>query len=309
MRIIFVTNAWPINSYPAFGIHVKRQYESLSAVKKNLFFINARDNGLLAYVLASYHLHLTVKEIGEESIVIHVHNHLTFLSVMPYLVWRGWCDRTVVSIMGDANSRGLFYYILVRFVQKYAGKVIDKTGKLKGAEYLPNGVDINFWSRENCLHRPPEFSKTCKNIIMVTASKHSRNKRLDLFYGIAKTLENEAYNFVLVSGKSPLELRNYYAFADLLLLLSDSEGSPNCIKEMLSMNGLVLSRDVGDLQKYNGFSGVTIADYNSSIEDYCKLIHSLDYGSPVKSRLELIRKGYSNEYTAKALMDVYSSCQ
>ena len=75
------------------------------------------------------------------------------------------------------------------------------------------------------------------------------------------------------------------------------------------MNGRVLSRDVGDLQKYNEFSGVTIADYKSSIEDYCKLIKSLDYGSPVKSRSELILKGYSNEHTAEALMDVYSSCQ
>ena len=304
-----MTNAWPINSYPAFGIHVKRQYDSLIGVKKNIFFINARENGFVAYVLASYHLHLMVKEIKDKCIVLHIHNHLTFLSVMPYLALRGWLDRTVVSIMGDAHSRGLFYFVLVRFVKKYAGQVIDKTGKLKGSTYLPNGVDINFWSRDNCLHRPSEFKKTCKNIIMVTANQNSRNKRLDLFYGISKTLENEAYNFVLVSGKTPLEIRNYYAFADLLLLLSDSEGSPNCIKEMLSMNGRVLSRDVGDLQKYNEFSGVTIADYNSSIEDYCKLIKSLDYGSPVKSRTELILKGYSNERTAEALMDVYSSCQ
>lgn len=309
MRIVHVTNAWPVSSYPAFGIHVKRQYESLNTPNKDLVFINAREKGWFAYLYASYYLHVCIGNLEDKRIVLHVHNHLTFLSIFPYLLLRGWFDRTVVSIMGDAKTRGMLYSLLVRLTQKFAFKVIDKTGELEGAVFLPNGVDMNFWSSEHKIQRPIEFSQTRRNIIMVTANKNSKNKRVDMFYDIAKSLRGEAYHFILVCGKTPTELRNYYASADLLILLSDSEGSPNCVKEMLAMNGNVLSRDVGDLQMYKDFSNVTIADYRSSIADYCNLILSMNFDLTVNSRLQLIHKGYSNEDTAKALMDIYKSCR
>ena len=52
-----------------------------------------------------------------------------------------------------------------------------------------------------------------------------------------------------VTGKNQDELVYFYNSADLLLLTSLSEGSPNVIKEAMACNCPIVSTDVGDVRQ------------------------------------------------------------
>ncbi len=51
-----------------------------------------------------------------------------------------------------------------------------------------------------------------------------------------------------MKGLSKGEVRDYFAAADLVVMTSTREGSPNAIKEALSMNKCIISTRVGDVE-------------------------------------------------------------
>lgn len=72
-------------------------------------------------------------------------------------------------------------------------------------------------------------------------------KRRDL----AKTIVDQLpdYELLIMCRVNPNEVPNYINACEFLLLTSDEEGSPNIIRETLSLNKPVFSVDVGDVQK------------------------------------------------------------
>lgn len=70
-------------------------------------------------------------------------------------------------------------------------------------------------------------------------------KRRDIAQSIVERLGNE-YQLLIMCGKKPDDVPYYISACDFLLLTSDEEGSPNIIRETLSLNKPVFSVDVGD---------------------------------------------------------------
>ena len=64
MKVLHITNNYPTPNFPIFGIFVKEQIDSLSAlgVENEVFFINGREKGKLEYVKS-----LQIKKIFERS--------------------------------------------------------------------------------------------------------------------------------------------------------------------------------------------------------------------------------------------------
>src|SRR5436853_567335 len=79
---------------------------------------------------------------------------------------------------------------------------------------------------------------------------HSSNptKRRDLAEVAIAKLRQEIPNSVLLEpGASPDKMDEFYRAADCLLVTSDTEGSPNVVKEALCAALPVVSVDVGDV--------------------------------------------------------------
>jgi glycosyltransferase involved in cell wall biosynthesis len=68
---------------------------------------------------------------------------------------------------------------------------------------------------------------------------------------------------VLTGGINPEDMPWYINASDVVLLCSDSEGSPGIIKEAMSCNTAVVSNDVGDTrQRLQHMKGAILADQN-----------------------------------------------
>ena len=97
----------------------------------------------------------------------------------------------------------------------------------------------------------------------------------------------------------------YYNAADVLLLTSLSEGSPNIIKEAMACNCPIVSTDVGDVKEniYNT-EGCFISSYDPS-DIANKIQKASNYGKSRTNGRENITH-LNNNIVAKQILNIYN---
>jgi glycosyltransferase involved in cell wall biosynthesis len=252
MRVLFVTNCYPTERDPDYGIFVKTQYESLkSLIDLEIYFINGRENGFKEYFKKP------PNHIIDSCDVIHFHHAFCLLASLPWVMFTR--KKIVLSFLNEfANEIKLRLPICIkimicRFAILFCDRYIMKsTNGLdhKKAVYLPNGVDSDFFVPSNL---PPE-----KNKIFFVSSKNRlrKQKRLDVAEKVIDVLKVNygiSAKLFIASGLSRVEYHRQLSTSKLHLLCSDYEGSPNSIKEAMSCNIPVVSTDVGNVKKMFSF--------------------------------------------------------
>jgi glycosyltransferase involved in cell wall biosynthesis len=107
----------------------------------------------------------------------------------------------------------------------------------------------------------------------------------------------------IVAGRPQGELPDYYNAADLLLLTSANEGSPNVVKEALACNLPVVSTRVGDVADLlAGLNNCHVCEADSG-KMSAKVIEVLTSGERTNSRQRM--SAYSLERTSLAILEVY----
>lgn len=184
----------------------------------------------------------------------------------------GWVARfqfqipVVVSFMGDdvlgrfkRNGRispvGRVFRISSYFLSRLVSAVIVKSEKMKAtldlpsAHVIPNGVDLN-------LFRPMQRDEARqslgldggKKFVLFPYSSTTENKRYDIVQAAVQNAKREIPQLEIVEvSKVPRpKIPLYMNAADALVIASQSEGSPNVIKEAMAVNLPVITVDVGD---------------------------------------------------------------
>jgi teichuronic acid biosynthesis glycosyltransferase TuaC len=97
----------------------------------------------------------------------------------------------------------------------------------------------------------------------------------------------------------------YYSAADVMLLCSESEGSPTSVKEALACNLPVVSTDVGDVREImDGIDGCEICAANvECLAQGLKRVLSRRIDKPFESRLSMRR--YDQSQVVAAIVKVY----
>jgi glycosyltransferase involved in cell wall biosynthesis len=246
MTILFISSGNSGNISPI----VKAQGESLRKFGVSVDYFAIQGKGASGYAKNILKLRKQLKTKKYDV----VHAHFVFSAFVATLAG---AKPLVVSLMGSDTAKEGMIKKITRFLQKNVwGFTLVKSEKMKvelGVEdilVLPNGVNFEHFrpiNREEALAKinwNPE-----KRYVLFGSSPSRAEKNFDLaqqaFNALnlpnteLKTLENVPFELV------PF----YYAAADVVLLTSHREGSPNVIKEAMACSRPIVVTPVGDVKK------------------------------------------------------------
>jgi len=261
MNILFVTNMYPHPENPGWGTFVMQQAEVIRKLGHHLDVLHFLGyQSKINYVKAALKV-FTLTTRGSYDIV-HAHYGLSGLPAM--LRWR---VPVVISLHGSDALVGKFEPFVSKYLCKMADAVIvvsEQIASVIPGDVIPCGVDLEIFKpyekaeARNILKLPQD-----KKLILFPFDPQRKVKRYDLAKAVVEKLNVMGYDYKLVvaCGVNNDKMPWYYSACDMMILCSDSEGSPTSIKECLACNTPVVSTDVGDVNEImKGISGVRICE-------------------------------------------------
>ena len=219
---------------------------------------------------------------GKTYDVVHAH-----YSLSAFVATLAGAKPLVVSLMGSDVKAKSFFKIWIKFFVKFVWRTtIVKSLEMK--EYLglqkihvvPNGVDFNRFKpldKKDCQEKLG-WDNAKQNILFA-----SNPERVEKNYKLAKEaisiIDNSNTTIHFLKDVPNKHVPLYYNAADVVLLTSLWEGSPNVIKEAMACNRPIVATDVGDIAEVTtGTKGCFICKFNK--KDLSKKINlALDFNA------------------------------
>jgi len=305
MKILFVCGG---NNLLGVSPVVKAQGESLIKAGVNLEYFVIKGKGFAGYASAILKLRKQLKK----NRVDLIHAHYGLCGWVAYLA-KPIKIPLILSYMGsDIASRTLLAKIN-RAMQKRADHVIVKAINLgnllkrkKGVSLIPNGVDLERFvpQSQEAAQKKLGLSAECK-IVLFLADPKDKNKNFKLLEKASKLIQNPNILLLAPYPLASLQIPLYLNAADLLVIASLSEGSPNVIKEAMACNCPIVATPVGDTRELIGdTAGCFIADYTP--EDMAlKIKRNLDFGKRTTGRARIMKLGLDSDSIAKNIIALY----
>jgi glycosyltransferase involved in cell wall biosynthesis len=261
MNVLVVTNMYPSSARPDWGAFVRSQTESLGrlGVTNRLYEIEGWRSAM-QYARAWRALPAIVDR--ERVDLVHAHYGLSGAAAMnvaaPLVV--SFCGD---DLLGRPDARGaitLKSRLLVRLslaAARRADAVIVKSEEmrrrlpstLRDVEVIPNGVDLSRFA-------PLARSEARKRlgwpddgaVLLFAGHPDEPRKNYPLAAEVERRLRERgrAVRLVAVHGRPQAEMAVAMSAADVLLLPSLHEGSPNVVKEAMAVSLPVVAAPVGD---------------------------------------------------------------
>lgn len=284
---------------------VRNQGESLAreGILVDYFMIDG--NGFWGYIKSIPQIRKTFKR-GNYHIT---HAHYSFSAFAASLAG---CFPIVVSLMGsDAYMSRLwkliasiFYYLM------WEATIVKSEGmksylKFRKAVIVPNGVNLERFipTPINTAKEKVGFPKN-KIIIGFIADPDRQEKNFKLAEESVTMLRRDDIELRPVYGVDNVAIHQYLNAANVILLTSKWEGSPNIIKEAMACNRPIVSTNVGDVKSIiNGVSGCFIAK-NSAEDVGEKLLHAITY-SQTTGRKRIVELGLDSVQIANRIITLY----
>lgn len=128
------------------------------------------------------------------------------------------------------------------YIPFFLRKVLNKKKFIQ-----PLGVDYKLFSPTDKIEAQIQLGLKTSKYILFSDVHNNTIKRRDIAKAIVDRLPE--YELLIMCRVNPKEVPLYINACDCILLTSDQEGSPNIIREALSLNKPVFSVDVGDAAK------------------------------------------------------------
>ena len=320
MKVLFVASGnkkvGQVNSF------VRSQYDSLEQEGLEMRLFPVVGHGVKGYLKAVFSLRRVVKQ--ERPNIIHAHysvcGHVAVLACM------GLCHKPkiVVSILGSFPKQNRKWK-LVRYCIEHVwnGTIVksNRTANQLGlpVNIIPNGVNLDVFHPMDYedTRQKVGFEKGTKYIIWCSNPNNRPEKNWPLAVEGVKALKSEGLKelmdveLVAVYDKTPQEVATYMNAADCLLLTSDSEGSPNVIKEAMACNCPIVTTNVGDVtERLEGLDGCYVVEDNELMSERVKelknaIMKALDFGRRTDGHNRILKDKLEISQIAHRIKDVY----
>ena len=263
MRVCVLTNQWPRPGSPHAGVMVVRQVESLPAVGVQPDVV-AIDGTLKSYAKAALRV-LAMNFQRSRYDLIHAHTgHSGALACLQFrypVVFSYVGYDLDVPAEDREGPRTKFERLVFRHLSRFVAGTIAKSargqrripaGGLSRNIVLPNGVDREVFSplpRHEARRRLGW--QTEAPTVLFAADPRRFTKRYELARAAVDRARDRfsKLELAICDHVPPEQVPLWMNAADVLLLTSVAEGSPNVVKEALACNLPVVSVDVGDVRE------------------------------------------------------------
>lgn len=308
MKVLFISSG---NSFEGISPIVLNQGESLKETGIQVDYFTIQGKGAWGYIK---NIPLIRKQLNNNYSLIHAH-----YSLSAFAATLAGAKPLIASLMGSDLRLSFGFRLLISFFSSYFWKAtVVKSNEMKeklrisNLEVIPNGVDTNkFLPIDKTLCQKELKWESDKIHILFAANpdRPEKNFKLtkDAFDIISKDQPNMDLHFLKNVPNS--QMPKYLNAADVVVLSSLWEGSPNVIKEAMACNRPLVCTKVGDVEwLFGDCVGHFIASNNYN--DFgLKLKMAIEYSQInlcTKGRNRLISLNLDSKSTASTLKNLYS---
>ena len=284
------------------------QGQSLSQLGVEIFYFDVIGRGFFGYLKNIRPLRKYIKDVRPDI----VHAHYSFCGFISLLTFSGF--PIITSLMGsDINSDKIFRGLIKLCSLMCWKEVIVKSREMKEkirvreSRVIPNGVDVEkFYVVPKNEARDFLNWELEKKIILFAANPCRYEKNWPLAKLAIENL-NRTVDVKTLTNISIEEMVYHYNGADVILLTSLWEGSPNVIKEAMACNCPIVTTDVGDVRKIIGGTKGCFVVKQDAREIAKKLNDILSSNNRTEGRNRIIKKGLDSNTVAMKLIEIYET--
>jgi len=277
------------------------QVDSLKRFNVTFEYFLIKGTGILGYLSNYFRYKRIIRQFRPD--IIHAHFGLSGLFAC--------FERNIPIIVtfhgSDINSAK------TRIISKVASKMATKSifvshslGLLAGDDkptIVPCGIDLEMFypiTKQEAREKLGLLKK--EHYILFSSSFENPVKNYPLALKALKLIKNKNIKIIELKGYSRKEVALFMNAADVALMTSISEGSPQFIKEAMACNLPIVSTAVGDVQNIiKGTDGCFIASDNAiDIADKIKKALTID-GTNGRESI----KGYDNKIISDLIYNEY----
>lgn len=308
MKVVFVASGnKAVGTVSAF---VRSQFDSLAEAGVEMVMFPVVGHGVWGYLKHFFSLRRLIKKERPDI----VHAHYSVCGYLASLASVGFRNKVVVSLLGSFPRKNRKLKIVRWCIDKVWDATIVKSERTRSQldrplPVIPNGVNIEKFKvmGQDEARKTVGFKDGVKYVIFVSNPARSE-KCYPLAQKAVGALSDANVTLVPVFDKTHDEVVTYMCAADVLLMTSISEGSPNVIKEAMACNCPIVVTDVGDVhERLDGLEGCYIAGTRDVGELADLLAKALRFGKRTEGRQALLMQGLTTHDIAERIKAVYSS--
>lgn len=307
IKVVFISSG---NSNNDISAAVKKQGETLQQAGVDIEYFKIKGKWLPGYFRNIFMFRTFLKKNPNN--IFHAHYALS-----AYVASMAGAKPLVVSLMGSDVHAGFYYKYLNKFFNHFFWTAcIIKSERMKNASkitnsiLIPNGVDMKIYHFHNKNNARGKLGLDKNKKFALFVANPARKEKNFSLSNLAIEKCNKKVELLIVNDKTHEELNLFYNAADVLLLTSFHEGSPNVVKEAMACNCPVVSTDVGDVRWLFGDEpGYFLATFDP-VDVAEKIKYAIDFRkkhSQTNGRTRIWELGLDSESIAGKLIDVYKN--